>query len=229
VARLSVNRAMSDKIQFWKFTPFWLETQRGVCAESLKQSEMDWGPSFDLAAVMLPTFLGIVGVLVSIRAPTLASRRARRCWYLGLVAFGIVVSAVTFEQQRLAREATQKELTLNYIPSVAVVHQDHRLYIYNEGKSDLYMWGNKLTDLQTVDPKPRIIPSNANYYMFVDQVEAEILRKLGNNGEVRVPFELYLSNVRNERYIATFELLILVRNGAVSIHSQMTGISLKNW
>lgn len=59
------------------------------------------------AVVFLPTVLSIAGVFVSIRIP--GSHHHRR-WYIGLLFFGIFVSAVTFWQQSRSRASHGEEL-----------------------------------------------------------------------------------------------------------------------
>ena len=63
----------------------------------MSEAVLDW------AAVVLPTVLAIVGVFVSLETPQLETKRERVIWRLGLVAFGIVVSTVTWFQQSHAR------------------------------------------------------------------------------------------------------------------------------
>jgi hypothetical protein len=74
------------------------------------------GQFLDWAAVVLPTILAI-GAAIMTTLP-LKSTASRNYWRFGLIAFGLVISVVTWEQQKVARETTSNppapnvELTL---------------------------------------------------------------------------------------------------------------------
>jgi hypothetical protein len=62
------------------------------------------GAFLDFAAVVLPTFLAVAGVLISIETPKVESTRGRWAIRGGLIAFGILVSVVTAWQQKISRD-----------------------------------------------------------------------------------------------------------------------------
>src|ERR1700730_1595971 len=149
----------------------------------------NWGPVCDWAAVALPTFLAIVGVLVSIEAPRLESKKSRWAWRSGLILFGVLVSVVTWAQQKVAREIAQEETRLKYIPAGILVYENKRFVFYNKGKGTLYFWGDKLNDTpKDIGGSPRIIPVDAYYYLFGDRFEELILHTMGPNAEKVIPF-----------------------------------------
>jgi hypothetical protein len=186
-------------------------------------------PLLDWAAFVLPTLLAIVGVWISIESPRLKSRAHRNAWRVGLITFGIIVSLVTFAQQKVARNETQKQLALNYEPSIALVYYDHRFNIENHGKTDLYLWGDKIADTLPTMDAARIIAPGSSYYLIGEQFEQIALRVVGDNGETRIPFELYLSNKRNEKYVARFELWIVIKEKEITVHTQMLGLNEYVW
>jgi hypothetical protein len=64
------------------------------------------GAILDWAAITLPTFLALAGVLVSIETPKVESNRIKWAIRAALLAFGILVSVVTALQQQGARSDT---------------------------------------------------------------------------------------------------------------------------
>jgi hypothetical protein len=190
----------------------------------------EWGPTLDWAAVVLPTFLAIVGVFVSIEAPRLDTRRSRWIWRSSLIVFGIVVSVVTYAQQYVTRLNNEREFGLRYVPYLVATYQSRRFEFYNNGKSTLFFWGYKIADSpKSMMAEPRLIPVGAFYYIPGDQFEAEARRVIGSNGEARVPLEVYLKNELGEKYINRNELFVRVRDGAVEVHVQMVEIDKRDW
>ena len=180
---------------------------------------------------MSPHTFGNSGGLVTIESPQLATQKQRNRWRAGLIAFGIVVSLITFAQQQFARTETQKQFALNYVPSGLLVYENKRFIFYNKGKSSLYFWGDKLGDGTKKDltDKPRIIPKDANYYLFGDKFEELALRNIGPNGESMVPFEMYFKNELGVKFVSTFTLLVRVKNGIIEVHTQMLSFDPHDW
>lgn len=78
----------------------------GVAAWTVET--VKWGPFLDWAVVVLPTLLAVAAVIMTtLRLETAISRNA---WRSGVIFFGILVSVITWEQQRLAREAANPPL-----------------------------------------------------------------------------------------------------------------------
>jgi hypothetical protein len=189
----------------------------------------EWGPWFDFGAVVLPTLLAIAGVIVTVEAPKIESRNARWGWRIGLLVFGLLVSLVTYEQQKLSREEATNQAEMNYVPSLALTYSGDKFNIENHGKSDLLFWGNKLNELKDIEPALRIIAVGSSYYILTDPFKQYVVQTVGENGEARMPFELYLSNTKGREFIATFILWVVVKNKDVTVHTQMTGLDQSNW
>jgi hypothetical protein len=62
----------------------------------------------DWLAVLFPTLLSVVGVVVSITAP---KSHHRRWWYAGLILLGLTISAVTFLEQSRSRASHVAEIS----------------------------------------------------------------------------------------------------------------------
>lgn len=119
--------------------------------------------------------------------------------------------------------STQQELGLNYVPSVDLLWQNKEFDIISHGKTNLYFWGDKLDDGPKSIDKPRLITPTGSYHLYGEHIEKEILAKIGNNQESRVPFELYVSGEDRRKHILKYQLWIRVKDGMVKIDTQNLG------
>ena len=105
-----------------------------------------------------------------------------------------------------------------------------QMNLYNNGSNDLRLYGDKFGDepRDMVDA-PRVIPSGAFYYFLTDKMEAYCRARLGGNGERLYPFECYLSDSSNKRYVAQFDLLVTLKDGVFAIHAQQLGVEEQDW
>jgi hypothetical protein len=199
----------------------------------------DWGLFLDTAAVVLPIVLAVVGVIVStIHLETPASKF---WWRSGVVVLGFVASFVAYQQQKVARynaekstkeqvEVAKQEQTARYVPAGVLVYDNKQFKFYNKTKSSLYFWGDKIADTpKAIEPVPRIIPIDAYYYILGDEFERRTIQIIGQNGEDRISFEMYFKNELAVKYTAVFILLILVKDGNVQVHTQMTSFDKSDW
>jgi|GEM_PF-1992805 vacuolar-type H+-ATPase subunit I/STV1 len=130
----------------------------------------------------------------------------------------------------------QKELELNYAISVDMIYDDagHQFKIYNRGKTNIRFWGTRLdlnNAMKSISKEARIITPNPNtfYYVFTNELEKDIAKNLGLNGERYLPFELFIENERREKFTISFLLWIVVKDGKITIHTQNTDISKADW
>ena len=121
--------------------------------------------------------------------------------------------------------SAKQELGLNYIPSVELLWQNKEFDIYNKGKTNLYLWGDRLDQGPKSIDKPVVVTPGGSYHLYAEHIEKEILAKLANNQESRVPFELYISGEDKRKHIVRFSLWIRVKDGTVRIDTQNLGTS----
>lgn len=120
--------------------------------------------------------------------------------------------------------ATEQELKLNYVPSVDLIYQNKEFDIFNKGKTNLYLCGDRLNDGPKSIDAPRVISATTgSYHIYATQVEKEMLEKFGNDAERTVPFELYVSTEDKKKHIIKFLLMIHIRGGVVTIDTQNMG------
>ncbi len=124
----------------------------------------------------------------------------------------------------------QQELALNYVPSVDLIYAGDKLQIWNRGKTNLNLSGDKYDDeLPDVAATSYVISPQTNYYLLANRLNEYILAKLGRNGEARVPLDIYITTANNQRYIMHAELWEIVKDGEITIHTQNHGFDKKDW
>jgi hypothetical protein len=134
-------------------------------------------------------------------------------------------------QQRSQVGLTQRELALNYAVSVDLIYAGDQLQIWNRGKTNIYLWGNKYGDDKSdFASEPMTITPTNSYYLLTNALEAVIYKHLGQNGEAKVPFDLYLKSEDNKKYVMRTTLWEIVKDGKITIHTQTHGYELvKRW
>lgn len=132
-----------------------------------------------------------------------------------------------FNQERLRVE--QEQLALNYLPSVAVIYQDKRVNIFNQGRTNLYLWGATYGDLPvTVDKEPRVIAPGIYYYLFAENIEKQMLDHLQNNQEGFTTFHVFITTQDSKKHTIKGRFLGKIFGGTVAIHTQTIG-TLDGW
>jgi hypothetical protein len=122
-------------------------------------------------------------------------------------------------------------------PSVLLFWENNELRLYNEGDADIYMWGDKFDDEPAnLDPISRTIAGkrtmsgNTGFYYFLpDLLENWAKIAIGANGKNLVPFEVYLKDGAQKKYIAKFDLLIVMKDSVMTVHTQQLGVTDNEW
>jgi hypothetical protein len=150
--------------------------------------------------------------------------------------YGIVIGKLYQEigalqtQQQSQFGLNQQQLALNYAPSLDLIYAGEQLQLWNRGKNNLYLWGNKYDSLpQDFDGKSYAIGPGSYYYLLTDKLKSRILTEIGQDGEDRVPLELYISTEDKKKYIVHAELWEVVKTGQITIHTQNHGYEPKDW
>jgi hypothetical protein len=143
--------------------------------------------------------------------------------------YGSVISGLYRELAE--QSATGKnQLALNYKPSVDIIYAGDRLQIWNRGRTNIYFEGDKYDNLpRSMGDQRIVIPPTDNYYLLANYLNPYILKTLGQNGEARVPFEIYLRTEDGKKYIMHNTLWEVVKDGQITIHTQTHGFEEKDW
>jgi hypothetical protein len=126
-------------------------------------------------------------------------------------------------QQQSQAGLTRKQLALDYALSVDLIYAGDLLQIWNRGKTNIYLWGNKYGGATDFGKEPMQITPAGSYYLLTNVLQSVIHKQLGQNGEARVPFDLYLTSEDNKKYVAHNTLWEIVKDGTITIHTQTHG------
>jgi hypothetical protein len=140
-------------------------------------SNIDWGLFLDWAVLVLPTFLAVAAVIVS--TLRLESTASRVSWRFGIIGFGLLISAVTWSQQKSAREIAH--VPPPDVKAVFIYPNSPSLVLYNDSgttaESVLYnfgMWNLNATPESVKDPL-RIPSAKADFIRKHESVGPEVI------------------------------------------------------
>ncbi|MGA2457337.1 MAG: hypothetical protein ABSF85_07205 [Terriglobales bacterium] len=123
----------------------------------------------------------------------------------------------------------EKELALSYLVSADIIYAGDQLQIWNRGKTNIYLWGDKYDDDPRDIERPNVIAPTDCYYLLTNKLNPHILAQLGQNGEAKVPLELYLTAADGKKYIMHSTLWEIVKDGKITIHTQTHGYEETDW
>lgn len=125
---------------------------------------------------------------------------------------------------------SQKQLALNYAPSVDLLYAGGQLQVWNRGRTNISLCGNKLDgERSDFAAEPAVITPTTGYYLLATALEANIHKSLGENGDTKVPLDLYLKSADGKKYIMHTTLLETVKDGQITINTQNHGYEEKDW
>lgn len=99
-----------------------------------------------------------------------------------------------------------------------------QLQLFNKCRQDISIYGTSFDNEIPSLCEPRLIYIDTHYYLFTAKLKLDVMSKIGNNSERHFPFKIYLQDYLLEKHIANFILLITIKNGEMSIHTQQMGI-----
>lgn len=128
-------------------------------------------------------------------------------------------------------QKTSRNTQQNKSPTILLLPAKGKLELINKGKEDLYLYGTKFSNTQKIiENEPRTVPLEPLcYYFLIDKLEDNARQVIGLNGEALEPFEIYLTDSRNNKFIARFCLKIVAANGVITIHTQQLGVKREEW
>ncbi|MDD5691954.1 MAG: hypothetical protein PHP10_02105 [Candidatus Omnitrophica bacterium] len=150
---------------------------------------------------------------------------------LGIAQAAILLAAflgalyVGFKQN----EINQNLLDLQFSVSLELTYQPQRLNIVNKGQQNIWLCGTKLGDgVRSID-QPVLITPGGSYYLIADMLEREIVSKVGESGEMRLPFEVLIQTQNRKRWIVKTILFAVATKGVVTIHTQTISATPGDW
>lgn len=121
-------------------------------------------------------------------------------------------------------------MNFNVATEVTYDSNEKKLNVFNKGRENIWLWGNKLdSGPKSIEKEGRLITPGGFYYVLAASMEKEVLEKVGTNGELRVPFDVYLKDGLQRPYIAKVILFIQVAEGKLAVHTQTVSIDQMQW
>jgi hypothetical protein len=93
------------------------------------------------------------------------------------------------------------------------------------GNKEFQLWGTKLDSGPISFDKPttvRIQPFN--HHIEAIPFEKEVSEKVGQNGELRPKFYIFISDSSGDKWTVTCELWTVIKNGAMSVETRNLGV-----
>jgi hypothetical protein len=126
----------------------------------------------------------------------------------------------------------QTEVALNYDVAVEVTfdNQVKHVNISNKGRTNVYVWGDKLDQQKPlVDTKGRMIAPGGYYYIIADTFFEELSKKMPNGSERLVPFAVFLKNENGDEFIVDCQFFASWTTGPLMIHTQTMSVKRAKW
>jgi len=176
--------------------------------------------------------LGSIGIGAQAGFVWLHGRLESRMWPVltGVLGWGIVLVGFAWYVAEDRRLKIEPPLPPRAQLSLLLLYQSDRLNLYNKGRDDLYLWGDKLEGYPaSFEKDARTIPADGFYYFLTEDLKRTMLGSVGPDGERLLSFETYLSDEGDHRYVAKFALLIKMKAGQMEIHTQQLGSVIEDW
>jgi hypothetical protein len=122
-------------------------------------------------------------------------------------------------------------LNLNYYPSMEVAYINHQLQLYNKSGQNIWIWGTQLENKTPANIKGhgRLVTPGGSYYIIGDRIEKLVLKKVGDNEEILLPFNVFIETANEMKYTVRNQLFCQVKDSKVEIHSQTLAIVQEDW
>jgi hypothetical protein len=138
----------------------------------------------------------------------------------------------TLENIVAMNTALQDELGLNYAISVVLTYDDGQrsLNLFNNGKTNIWLWGTKLSNQRpTLEKEGRVIAPTGYYYFDFTSNRQEFAQKLPKGSESRIPFDVYLKTANGKPYVVETLLVASWQSDALQIRTQITSVRPSKW
>jgi hypothetical protein len=124
-------------------------------------------------------------------------------------------------------EGIQTELALNYDVTVEVTFDNSvkHVNIANKGRTNVYIWGDKVgDDPPTMETKGRMIAPGGYYYILADKFYEEVGKRLPKGSEKLLPLTVYLKNDHGNEFSVECQFFAVWYLDNLTIHTQTASI-----
>jgi hypothetical protein len=139
------------------------------------------------------------------------------------VVCGLIITAIFLSIGVRVFWSSRPEVTaIERQVSVAFLFKNHQIEINNLGKTGLELWGTKLDKGQlAIETSPIIIPVQPfNYHIKADTLEKELYDKIGQNGEMRFPFYIFVKDTAGRKYTVECGMWAVIKQGELTLETQ---------
>lgn len=124
--------------------------------------------------------------------------------------------------------ALHDELVLNYAVSIALTYDESRpsLDLHNEGKTNLFLWGDKLDEQPpSIEKEPRIIAPGGFYFIHATDFKRQVIDRQPKGLPYRATLYLYLKSANGKKYVAKSYLIIRWEGETAKVDTQMISVT----
>jgi len=141
-------------------------------------------------------------------------------------------SGATSDSLVAVRTSLEKQLALLYDVSVAVTfdHNLKRIILVNNGRTNLYIWGDQLNrGNRVLEAKPKMITPGGSHYIIADSFYEELGRKLPKGSKDMIPFDVFIKNEVGDSFIIESQFFATWFNDLLTIHTQTSSVRRMGW
>jgi hypothetical protein len=121
-------------------------------------------------------------------------------------------------------------IELQHQPSIEIAATDEQLQILNKGTSSIWLWGTHAEHSnRALEGEPRLITPQGFYYIPLDALKANILGRIGQDGEEHLALTVFIKTADGRKYTVRSVLFCKVKVGNVEIHSQTIAVDCEDW
>lgn len=145
-----------------------------------------------------------------------------------------VACAWTIGKRQAALQKQQNDLTdlltsLERFPSVSITVSGERLHVKNEGRFNLWLWGNASDAGRDLNEHPVLIAPGGFYYIPAEPLVTYARRRMGTGSEVRLDYRFFLTDSTGREFVAFVTFYCKVAGQVLECHSQLTGLEQQLW
>jgi hypothetical protein len=141
-------------------------------------------------------------------------------------------SGATADSLVAVKTSLEKQLALLYDVSVAVTfdHNLKRIVLVNNGRTNLYIWGDQLNrGKRVMEAKPKMITPGGSYYIIADSFYEELGGKLPKGSKDTIPFDVFIKNEVGDSFVIESQFFAVWYNDLLTIHTQTSSVRRVNW
>ncbi len=127
--------------------------------------------------------------------------------------------------------ALQTQLGLNFAPALTLVYDESKklLNLQNYGKTNLFLWGVKENGVTEMFPQPRIVAPTTEFSFPADSILTRESPRVPKGNAEAFPLDVYLKTANGKKYLATYSVIAIWKNDALTLNVQHIGMKQENW